>query len=128
MSPATRSVQVIMMIQAAFGLIGGLLSTALLVGATIEPRDTAWTLYLLHGSGIAVALLVGWLASRWRHRRRKVWIAALAAEGFLTLGYLLILIIDSDLSVRTLLNPNLLLPGAALLLLLLPSMRSWFER
>ncbi|MEV4378941.1 hypothetical protein [Streptosporangium sp. NPDC049644] len=116
----------IVSLQAVQALAGGALLVFLLVSSAGDVNSGL--ALLLVGFCIVIAVLAGWLASRWIYRDRRDRVAVLAFESLMALGFVSMLALDSDLSMRSLLNLNVVLPIIVVVLLLLPSARAWFDR
>ncbi|MER6170549.1 hypothetical protein [Streptosporangium sp. NPDC001681] len=116
----------IVSLQAVQALAGG----ALLVFVFVNSADdvNSGLVLLSVGFCVVIAVLTGWLASKWIYRERRDRIAVLALETLMALGFVSVLALDSDLSMRSLLNINVVLPVIVVVLLLLPSARAWFNR
>ncbi|MDP9864335.1 MULTISPECIES: hypothetical protein [Streptosporangium] len=125
MPRAAKSAQVVMMIQAMLGLVAVVLLSGLLFGGSAEPDGAAGFLSLT--SILVVTGLIGWLAFRWDSRKRGVWFAAVAVESLPVLFSVVGLALDADLGVHSMLDVGLVLPAVAVVLLLLPSVRAWFD-
>ncbi|GIH75526.1 hypothetical protein [Planobispora longispora] len=126
MSSWARAAQVIMMLQAAFGVVAGISLLVLLSGAQgggIGPVEAG-----LLFAGIVLVLLTGWTAGRWNSRRAQVWTASVVLEGLILVGNVSVISFDawSDFEVSD--GFALLIPAAAFLMLLLPSTKAWFDR
>jgi hypothetical protein len=116
----------IVSLQAVLALAGGALLVFILVSSADEVNS--WFVLLLVGFCMVIAVLAGWLANRWIYRARRDRIAVLALETLLALGFVSVLALDSDLSMRSVLNLNVVLPIIVVVLLFLPSARAWFNR
>ncbi|SNT62556.1 hypothetical protein SAMN05216276_10926 [Streptosporangium subroseum] len=126
MPRAMKIAEFIVSLQAVQALAGGALLAFVLVNSA---GDANFGLVLLFvGFCIVIAVLAGWLLSRWIYRERRYRIAALALEPLLALGFVFVLSLDSDLGMSSLLNLNVILPIIVVGLLLLPSGRAWFNR
>jgi hypothetical protein len=116
----------IVSLQAVQALAGGVLLAFVLVSSADEVNS--WFVLLLVGFCMIIAVLAGWLAGKWIYRARRDRIAVLALETLLALGFVSVLALDSDLGLRSVLNINVVLPIIVVVLLLLPSARTWFNR
>jgi hypothetical protein len=116
----------IVSLQAVQALAGGVLLAFVLVSSADEVNS--WFVLLLVGFCMVIAVLAGWLAGKWIYRARRDRIAVLALETLLALGFVSVLALDSDLGLRSVLNINVVLPIIVVVLLLLPSARTWFNR
>ncbi|MER5323571.1 hypothetical protein [Streptosporangium roseum] len=128
MPRAVKSAQAVMMIQAVLGLVGIVLLSGFFFGGTVEPESAAGLLILMYALGLATTGLLGWLAFMWDSRKRGVWVAAVVIESLLALFAVTGLVFDPDSGAAGLLDLNLALPIVAVILLLLPSARTWFDR
>ncbi|OUC93797.1 hypothetical protein CA984_24895 [Streptosporangium minutum] len=115
-----------MMIQAMFGLVAVVLLSGLFFGGAAEPDGAVGFLSLM--SILVLTGLIGWLAFRWDSRKRGVWVAAVAVESLPVLFSVVGLALDADLGVRSAFDAGLVLPAVVVVLLLLPSVRAWFDR
>ncbi|AWS47528.1 hypothetical protein [Streptosporangium sp. 'caverna'] len=121
-----RIAEFIVSLQAVQALAGGALLAFVLVSSADEV--SSWLVLLLVGLCMVIAVLAGWLASRWIYRARRDRTVVLVLETLLALGFVSALALDSDLSMRSVLNLNVVLPVIVVVLLFLPSARAWFDR
>ncbi|GAA4234331.1 hypothetical protein FHR32_002987 [Streptosporangium album] len=128
MSRAAKSAQVAMMIQAMLGLVGIVLLSGFFFGGTVEPESAAGFLVLTYVLGLVSTGLIGWLAFNWDSRKRSIWGAALAVESLLALFSVAGLVLGPESRAADLIDFNLVVPAAVVILLLLPSVRTWFDR
>ncbi|MGW0586369.1 hypothetical protein [Streptosporangium sp. NPDC002607] len=116
----------IVSLQAVQALAGGALLAFVFVNSADDMNSGLVLLFV--GFCVVIAVLAGWLANKWIYRERRDRIAVLALETLMALGFVSVLALDSDLSMRSLLNINVVLPVIVVVLLLLPSARAWFNR
>jgi hypothetical protein len=116
----------IVSLQAVQALAGGALLAFVFVSSADDVNSGFVLLFI--GFCVVIAVLAAWLASKWIYRARRDRIAVLALETLLALGFVSALALDSGLSMRGLLNLNVVLPIIVVVLLFLPSARAWFNR
>ncbi|GGP97587.1 hypothetical protein [Streptosporangium pseudovulgare] len=121
---AVKNAQFVMMIQGAWGLVGGVLLLFVLLTASdgVRPAEAAAFCFT-----IGIAVLIGWLAQKRFSRRRRVWAVAILLEGVMLLGGIAAVIFESELGIDAPIILGLIMPVIVLFLLLLPSVRAWFN-
>ncbi|MBG0831630.1 hypothetical protein HS041_28270 [Planomonospora sp. ID67723] len=131
MPRAARNARVVMTLQSVFGALAIVMLSIVLVGTLdtpAQPEGSTRLLLLSLGLGTALTALTSWLVLRWDSRKRGVWSAALLLQSLLALFAVAGVVFDPASGITDLLGFNFVTPVIVTVLLLLPSVRAWFDR